>query len=94
MQAYQSQQAQLQEEAKLKQQIEELEAVVKLALTPEALARYGNLKMAHPEKALRVLILLGQAMQQGHVQKITDEALKQVLARLTPEKREIKIKKI
>ncbi len=83
------------EQAKVQQQIEYMENIVRQFLTKEALARYGNLKTAHQEKALQLLIVLFQAIQKGQVQnKIDDSTLKKVLEQLTPKKREIKIKRI
>jgi len=84
---------QLEEQAQLQQQIEQIEAVVKQIFTKEALQRYGNIKIAHPEKAVQLLVVLGQAMQQGQVQQIDDNQLKEILKQLTPEKKEFKLKK-
>jgi len=83
-----------QEEAQLQQQIEQLEAMVKHKMTKEALQRYGNLKTAHPEKAIQVLVVLGQLVQQGKLEQINDESLKEILLKLTPEKKDFKIKKV
>ncbi|HLC65507.1 MAG TPA: DNA-binding protein [Candidatus Nanoarchaeia archaeon] len=83
------------EEAKQFQaQVEQLEAVVKRVLTKEALQRYSNLKTAHPEKAVQLLAVIGQLIQQGRVGVIDDNALKELLRRLAPEKRETKIRRI
>src|SRR3990172_5047342 len=82
-------QQQSQEEEQLQQQIQQLEAIVKQALTKEALERYGNLKAAYPEKAVQLLIILAQAMQQGKIEKIDDKTLKEVLKKLSPRKKEI-----
>ena len=84
---------QLEEQAQLQQQIEQLEAVVRQIFTKEALQRYGNIKIAHPEKAVQLLVVLGQAMQQGQLQQIDDNQLKEILKQLTPEKKEFKLKK-
>ncbi len=84
---------QLQEQAQLQQQIEQLELIVKQIFTKDALQRYGNLKAAHPEKAVQLLVILGQAIQQGQIQQIDDAQLKEILKKLTPEKREFRIKK-
>jgi len=87
-------QRQAQEEAQLQQQIEHLEGVVRQFFTKEALQRYGNLKAAHPEKAIQVLVGLGQLVQSGKItQKITDEQLKELLKRLEPKKKEFTIKR-
>jgi len=80
------------EEAQLQQQIEQLESIVKQVFTKDALQRYGNLKSAHPEKAIQLLVLLGQAIQQGQIKSINDAQLKELLKRLSP-KKEIRIQR-
>lgn len=88
-------QQQAQEQAQVQQQIEYIENVVRNFLTKEALARYGNLKAAHREKALQLLVGLFQSIQRGQVKtKINDLTLKKVLEQLTPKKKEIKIKRV
>lgn len=85
----------LAEQAQLQKQIAELETVVKHLFTPEALSRYGNLKAAHPEKAVQLLVILGQAINSGQLkQKINDVQLKELLRRLAPEKKEFRINRI
>ncbi len=81
------------ERAELEQQIDALEAAVKIRFTREALQRYGNLKAAHPEKAVQLLVVIGQALQQGYANTINDEQLKDILRKITPEKKEFKINK-
>lgn len=86
---------QAQEDQQMQAQVDQLEAAVRQFLSKEALQRYGNLKAAHPEKAIQLLVILGQAIQQGQIkEKISDEQLKNLLARLQPEKKEFKIRKI
>ena len=76
-------QNQLQEELQLQQQIQQLEEIVKQFLTKEALQRYGNLKTAHPEKSLQILVILSQLIQQGRIKKkIDDNILKEVLKQI------------
>ena len=88
-------QQQSQEHAQIQQQIEQMEDIARQFMTKEALARYGNLKTAHHEKALQLLIILFQAIQKGQIQsKIDDSTLKKVLEQLTPKKKEIKIKRV
>lgn len=88
-------QQQAQEQAQLQEQIEQMEAIVKQFLTKEALARYGNLKTAHYENAIQLLVVLLQAIQKGQIQgKIDDALLKKILGQLTPKKKEIKIKRV
>ena len=89
------QQEKSQEQAQIHQQIEQMENIVKQFMTKDALARYGNLKTAHHEKALQLLLILFQAIQKGQIQdKINDSTLKKVLEQLTPKKKDIKIKRV
>src|SRR3989338_2901624 len=82
------------ETEQVQQQIEQLEIAVRQFLTKEALQRYGNLKAAHQEKAVQLLVVLGQAIQQGHIkEKITDDQLKQLLIKMEDRKKEFKIKR-
>ncbi|MEK6946196.1 MAG: DNA-binding protein [Nanoarchaeota archaeon] len=83
------------EQSQMRQQIEQMESVVKQFFTKDALARYGNLKSAHQEKAIQLLVVLFQAIQKGQVQgKIEDELLKKILQQMTPEKKEFKISRV
>lgn len=86
-------QQQAQEQEQFQQQVQQLEIMVKQALTKEALERYGNLKTAFPEKAVQLLVILAQAIQSGQISKIDDNTLKEVLRKLTPAKRDFKINK-
>lgn len=72
------------------QQVETLENYVKQRLTKEALSRYGNLKSAHPEKAVRVLTVLAQVLQTGQLQTVNDEQLKDILTRMQEPKKDFK----
>lgn len=88
-------QQQANEQSQMQQQIEQMEDIVRQFFTKEALARYGNLKTAHHEKALQLLLILFQAIQKGQIQgKIDDSTLKKILEQLTPKKKEIKIKRV
>ena len=87
-------QQQAKEEEQLKQQIEQLETIVKQALTKEALQRYGNLKAAFPDRAVQLLVILAQALQAGQINKIDDDTLKEILKKISPEKRDVKIKRV
>ena len=88
-------QQQMGEQQQVQQQIEQMEGIVKQFLTKEALARYGNIKAAHKEKALQLLVVLFQAIQKGQVTgKVEDSLMKKILEQLTPKKREINIKRV
>jgi len=79
----------LQEQAAMQQQIAQVEKAAKLWMTPEALSRFGNLKIGHPEKAMQVAVLIAQFVQQGKITKaITDEQLKELLVYLDERKME------
>lgn len=85
-------QSQMNEQVALQQQIEQLETIVRSYLTKEALERYGNLKAAHPEKAVQVLTIIGQALQTGQITgKIDDNTFKQLLQQLQQPKKEFKM---
>ena len=89
------QQRQAEEQAQIQNQIEQVESLVRQFLTKDALARYGNLKAAHKEKAMQLLVVLFQAIQKGQVKgKIEDSLLKRILEQLTPKKKEIKIRRV
>ena len=79
------------EEEEIQQQIAQLELLIKKVLTKKALERYGNLKTAHPELAVQLLVLLGQAVQSGQIKTVDDEALKNLLMRLQPKKHKFKM---
>ena len=82
------------EQAQIQQQVEQMEEIVRQFLTKEALERYGNIKAAHKEKALQMLVVLFQAIQKGQIQgKIEDSLLKKILEQLTPKKKEFTIKR-
>jgi DNA-binding TFAR19-related protein (PDSD5 family) len=91
----QSQQEKAQEHAQIQQQVEQMETVVKQYLTAEAITRYGSIKAAHKEKAIQLLVLLFQTIQAGQIrQKLDDKTLKAFLEKITPQKREFKIKRV
>jgi DNA-binding TFAR19-related protein (PDSD5 family) len=84
---------QQQEEQQIQQQVQQLEVMIKQKLTKKALERYSNIKAAHPEKAVQLLVVLGQIIQAGN-NMIDDNQLKELLVRLTPKKRDFRIKKV
>ncbi len=74
---------------------ERINAMLHQVLTDDAYARLSNIKMAHAERHQAIVQSLLYATQNARVkQKITDEQLKQMLVKLMPQKREIKIKRI
>jgi len=85
---------QAQEQQEMQQQIAQLEGIVKQTFTKEALERYGNLKSAHPDKAVQLLVILAQSIQTGQIKSVDDNSLKEILKKLDPEKKEFKIKRV
>jgi len=82
----------MQEQLKLQQQLAQLESSAKQYMTKEAIQRYGNLKVAHPQKALEVIMLLAQLIQNGQLKdKVDDYALKEFLLKTQQQKREFKL---
>lgn len=86
-------QQKMHEALQMQQQISQLEAGAKMWMDAEAVSRYGNLKAAHPEKALQAAVLIAQFVQSGKIKKlITDEQLKELLVYLDERKSAGKIK--
>lgn len=93
----QGQNARMKEEGEAAQQIEALEEAVKGRLSKEALQRYGTLKLAHPETAMRLMVAVAQAIESGRVPGIiSDEQLLNALKQLSTMtgKKETKITRI
>lgn len=75
-------------------QIELLEATAKKYLTKEAIQRYGNLKITHPEKAIRAMALIVQMVNSGQIRDQVDDAtFKNILKQFDYEKKSFKITK-
>ncbi len=81
-------------EEKLSQQVAQLEAMVKPIFTRDALERYGTIKAAFPERAVQLLVVMAQLIQQGKAKQVDDVLLKRILLQLTPKKRETQIRGI
>ena len=67
------------EEDQLQQELGQLEALVKQRLTRDAVSRYANIRLSHPEKAIKLLGLLAQLIERKPDRIITDEELKKLL---------------
>lgn len=88
------QQQQMAEEAQAAQMDAQKQSILRQILTPEARERLGRIQLAYPEVAENVsnqLILLAQS---GRVQSVIDDnTLRQILRKILPKKREIKIER-
>ncbi|MCL2296004.1 MAG: DNA-binding protein [Methanomassiliicoccaceae archaeon] len=90
--AQQSSQAAKEEKA---QQFEmQKQSILRQILTPEARDRLANIKLANPEQANMVEMQLIQIAQSGRLQSvITDAMLRDILQKIIPQQREIKIER-
>ncbi len=81
-----------QDQEQQKQLEEQRKAILRTVLTTEARERLGRIKVARPEIAENIenqLILLAQS---GRLKtKVTDQQLRELLQRIIPKKRDIKI---
>ncbi|RLI90127.1 MAG: DNA-binding protein [Candidatus Altiarchaeales archaeon] len=95
-------QRQLEEQQRLQQQIQEAEqlnAIIRRImmhiLTPEARQRLANIRLVRPDFARQIEIFLIQLYQQGKLpKKITDSQLKEILRKISQNKKETKIKRV
>jgi programmed cell death protein 5 len=92
-------QAQAQEEAVKKEQLDQAESqireILNQILTPDAKARLANIKMARPEYGSQVELLLIQLAQSGQIKgKINDAQLKALLAKITKPKKDFRIRRV
>ncbi|MHA1733959.1 MAG: DNA-binding protein [Promethearchaeota archaeon] len=93
--------AKQQQEEALKAQREQFEAqkyaLLRKILSPEARQRLENIRMVRPQFAERIEMQLIQLAQTGQLRgavPISDAQLKELLARMTGKKKDIRIKKI
>ena len=76
------------------QQQAQKQTILRQILAPEARERLGRVELAYPELADSIENQLIALAQSGRVQRAIDDAtLKQILERVMPKKREIKIER-
>jgi len=87
-------QAALGEEARKKEFDEQKKTVLRQILTTEARERLGRIKIARPDVAENIENQLIMFAQSGQLKnKINDEQLLELLSKIIPKKRDIKIKR-
>lgn len=83
--------AQSQEQMRRELEAQKKQAMMQI-LTPEARSRLANLRLTKPEFVDQIELQLIQLAQMGRVQsKITDQQLKELLRKLSGQKRDINI---
>ena len=71
-----------------------IKKVLTQILTPNARERLANIRLARPQQAREIELVLIQLHQQGRMQKqLSDKEFKDLLSNLSKRKRDIKIKK-
>jgi DNA-binding TFAR19-related protein (PDSD5 family) len=74
---------QLQAELELAKNIKLIENLAKSKMSKDAISRYGNIKIAHPEKAVKVISYIAEAVNSGQINEIiTDKQFKELLVRI------------
>ena len=85
-------QEELQRQIELQKQMQVLETTVKQFLSGEAITRYGNIKAAHPQKAIQIVTILAQLIQSGKItERIDDAQFKEILLKLQEPKKQTTI---
>jgi len=92
-------QRQGEQQAAMQQQEQAMEAqrqaILRQLLTPEARDRLANVRMAYPDIARSVEEQLIMLAQRGQInQQIDEPTLKQILRKVSPQKREINIERM
>ncbi len=92
---YQQAQEQAVAQAQAREQVmAQRQQILRQILTQEARERLARIELAYPELTESIESQLIALAQSGRVQKvIDDETLRQILTRLIPKKREIKIER-
>lgn len=76
----------LKEQAKIQESLAMLESIAKKKMTREAISRYGNLKIAHPQLALKAIMAIAQATSSGMQDMIDDDKFKEILREINKQK--------
>ncbi len=78
----------------LTKQILMLEKIAKQVMTKQAIQRYGNLKMAHQNIAVKAITVVAQAAQLGQIKEpLTDDEFKRLLLEIQKGKRTFNVRR-
>lgn len=85
-------QQQIQQQIQEEQISAQIKLIINQILDPEARERLGNIRLARPEFARQIEILLIQLYQAGRLpERLTDAQFKEILKKLHAKKRETRI---
>ena len=71
-----------QKKMEMQQNLALIEGVAKKKMTRDAIARYGAVKLSHPENAIKAIVAIAQAAEQGMKETIDDAKFKQILVEI------------
>ena len=93
MQQQSSAQNQLEEQIKSQEVEKQIKHIMSKIMSPEAQSRLANIRLARPDFARQIEVLLIQLYQGGRLTELTDDQFKELLKKIAGGKRESKIVK-
>jgi programmed cell death protein 5 len=85
-------QQQVEEQMKAAEVERQIKVIMRQIMTPEARERLANIRLARPDFARQVEVLLIQLYQSGRLRKLDDQQLKALLSKISGGKRQTKIR--
>jgi len=82
----------LQEQITAQQQDQQINLIMRQIMTPEARERLANIRLARPDFARQVEIMLIQLYQAGRLKELNDQTFKALLTKISSTKRETTIR--
>jgi DNA-binding TFAR19-related protein (PDSD5 family) len=79
------------QEIEIAKNLKMIEDIAKSKMSRDAVSRYGNLKVAHPELAIKAISLIAEAAHLGQIDVVSDLQFKELLRQLQ-EKKSFKFK--